>query len=426
MGTGRLPINQFFIAKITMRSLVFRITSLGVVATTTALSILFAASTDAAPFVPASDGEVLERLSARLGESGSQSQANRSMRALLARDPENVDLAVRIAQRYVSLARTESDPRFLGQAQATLARWWSLAEPPVPVLLLRATIRQSNHDFAGAKADLERALKRQPNLAQAWLTLATVQQVSGDYPAARSSCAKLVPLTTPLISITCTAGVDGVTGQAIAAYAALDEAVAEASRASASGSATSASLLAWATTLQAEIAERLGRTQAADKLYRRSLALDATDAYTLAAYADFLLDGGRASEVLPLIASTTRIDNLLLRRAIAAKLTGAADAAQTAHELTLRFAAASARRDRVHQREEARYTLIFKADPAAALALAEANWKVQKEPLDARIALEAAVAAKRPRAAQDVLAWLASTQLQSEKLSQLAAVARAL
>jgi hypothetical protein len=50
---------------------------------------------------------------------------------------------------------------------------------------------------------------------------------------------------------------------------------------------------------------------------------------------------------------------------------------------------------------------------------------VQKEPLDARIALEAAVASKQPSAAHDVLAWLDANPLQGEKIAQLTAQVRA-
>jgi predicted Zn-dependent protease len=403
-------------------------TSSAWVAATTALWVLLAGASFAAPFVPASDADTLERLSTRLGTSTAadpSSRASRAMRTLLARDPGNVDLALRVAQVYLARARSESDPRYLGQAQAVLAPWWSLADPPVPVLLLRATIRQSNHDFGSAQRDLERIVKREPNNAQAWLTLATVQQVSGNLPSARGSCAKLVPLTHKLISTTCMASVDGASGRALQAFTALDAALSESVTAPARDVSLGLGVRAWATTLQAELAERLARPQEADRLYRAGLALDPQDTYSVSAYADFLIDAGRASEVLTLIPATTRVDNLLLRRAIAARITSSPDAFKVANELGQRFAAASARGDRVHLREEARYALIFKGEPEAALVLARENWRVQKEPLDARIALEAAVASKQPSAAHDVLAWLDANPLQGEKIAQLTAQVRA-
>ena len=388
---------------------------------TLATFALLATSAQAAPFVPASDLTILERLSTTPGDSARVNQSTRAMRATLARDPKNVDLAVRMAQLYVSRSRSESDPRLVGQAQAALGAWWSQAEPPIPVLLLRATIRQSVHDFTNARRDLDQAIKREPGNAQAWLTLATVQQVTGDLVGAADSCRKVAPLAPPLIGITCLASIDGAQGRAAQAFEALNNAMA----ASSTSGRDSIGVRGWALTLQAELAERLARSADAERLYRASLAIDPTDAYTVAAYADFLIDAGRAADVLTLIPANTRGDVLLLRRAVAAKLVASPDAAQLAQELGQRFNASRARGDRVHLREEARFTLAVKVEPTEALALARNNWAVQKEPLDARIALEAAIAARQPKAVADVLAWIESTQLQGEKLAQLVAQVKA-
>ena len=382
---------------------------------------LLGTGAQAAPFVPASDLTILERLSSTPGETARVNQSTRALRATLARDPKNEDLAVRMAQLYVSRSRSESDPRLLGQAQAALGAWWLQAEPPIPVLLLRATIRQSVHDFANARRDLDQAVKREPGNAQAWLTMATVQQVTGDLAGAAESCRKVVPLAPPLIGITCLASIDGSQGRAAQAYEALNNAMV----ASATAGRDSIGVRGWALTLQAELAERLARSADAERLYQASLAIDPTDAYTVAAYADFLIDAGRASDVLTLIPANTRGDVLLLRRAIAAKLAASPDAAQLAQELGQRFNASRARGDRVHLREEARFALAVKNESTEALALARDNWMVQKEPLDARIALEAAIAARQPKAVADVVTWIESTKLQGEKLAQLAAQVKA-
>ncbi len=392
---------------------------------------VFSSATLAAPYLPPSDLTPLEKLATRINDStrtsgspaaGASGPSSRAMRTLLARDPKNLDLALRVAQVNMARARSESDPRFLGQAQAALGAWWSQSEPPVPVLLLRATIRQSNHDFKNSRLDLEQAVKREPNNAQAWLTLATVQQVTGDIKGSAVSCGKLVPLTARLISTTCLAAVDGARGQAAQAFEAIKTVMAEPDPAR----GANVGVRTWALTLQAELAERLARPADAEKLYRASLALDEADAYTLAAFSDFLIDVGRATDVLTLIPATTRVDTLLLRRAIAGKLAGSPDAAQVAADLGERFAASRARGDRIHLREEARFVLAIKNSPDEAINLARDNWDVQKEPLDARILLEAAVAARQPKAARDIVSWVTTNQLQSEKLTKLVAQVRAL
>jgi Tfp pilus assembly protein PilF len=378
---------------------------------------LLALNGHAVPFVPPSDLTPLERLATKPGKPGEVSAADRSaraMRAALKLDPKNADLAARIAQIYVSQARSGSDPRYMGQAQSALAAWWAQEAPPMPILLLRATIRQSTHDFANARLDLDQAVKREPGNAQAWLTMATVQQVTGDLQGATESCRRVVPITPALIGVTCMASIDSAQGRAAEAFDALNAALLT----SAGRGRDSVGVRTWALTLQAEIAERLNRATDAERLYKESLLLDPTDAYAMAAYADFLLDAGRPNDVLALISATTRADVLLLRYALAAKLAGSNDATQVAKDLGERFAASKARGDRVHLREEARYALAIKGDPQAALTLARENWQVQKEPLDARIALETA---RQPKAVADVVTWIESTRLQGEKLAQLVA-----
>lgn len=386
------------------------------VAVMLALAAPFAAAT---PFRPASDNEIVETLPAGAGSAADR--ATRALRAAVARNPDNLDLALRLASLYVARARVDSDPRPLGRAEATLAPWWNASEPPVPVLVLRATIEQSNHAFADARADLTRALAREPANAQAWLTLATVQQVTGELADAAASCRRLADIAAAPIALTCTASIDGVSGRAAEAYDALDLLRAEAR----STRGPDTTLGTWATTLQAELAERLGRAADAERLYRASRALDPRDVYTIAAYADFLLDAHREVDVLAMIARETPVDILLLRRVQAAMRTRAPDAPREADELGERFAALRARGDRVHLREEARYTLEILGEPDAALSLALDNWRVQKEPLDACIALEAALAARKPAAAREVVDWIATTHLEGERLVALAREASA-
>ena len=58
---------------------------------------------------------------------------------------------------------------------------------------------------------------------------------------------------------------------------------------------------------------------------------------------------------------------------------------------------------------------------SAALPLARADFALQKEPADARILLEAALAARQPASARPVLDWMAASGIESVVLRQLAA-----
>ncbi len=59
-------------------------------------------------------------------------------------------------------------------------------------------------------------------------------------------------------------------------------------------------------------------------------------------------------------------------------------------------------------------------EPAIALQLAQANYVVQREPRDARVLLEASIAAKDSASAQAVRDWLGSSGFEDARLRRLA------
>ena len=71
----------------------------------------------AAPFVPSDPKEVLERLLEAPADSAAREL--RQLRRELARDPQNVALATRVARRYIERARAEADPRYLGNSRTS-------------------------------------------------------------------------------------------------------------------------------------------------------------------------------------------------------------------------------------------------------------------------------------------------------------------
>ena len=176
----------------------------------------------------------------------------------------------------------------------------------------------------------------------------------------------------------------------------------------------------WALTAAAEIAARRGDDEAAERHFSKALALDRRNAYLLNAYADFLLDQGRAKEVRDLLAEEARADGSLLRLALAERVLGRDEEIEHVATLGDRYAASRRRGDRLHLRDEARFTLWLLNRPAEALRLAKANWQIQREPWDARLVLEAALAAGTPREAMPVLEWLKKTGLEDVRIRRLA------
>ena len=143
------------------------------------------------------------------------------------------------------------------------------------------------------------------------------------------------------------------------------------------------------------------------------------DPYLLGVYADFLLDQGRAKEISRWLAPHARIDALLLRLTEANRLLSGWNSGKVQGqiaELGARFDAARLRGDALHQREESRFQCRLVKNPLAAIRLARENWKVQREPADARTFLEAARAAKDTQATLEILEWVRTTKLEDVTL----------
>jgi Tfp pilus assembly protein PilF len=366
----------------------------------------------AAPFAPASDGQVLERLP--FTPSDPVMRELRALHSRLTHEPDDLPLALRLAQGYLELGRVTGDPRYAGYAEAALAPWWHLEQAPQEVLVLRATLRQRTHQFDAALADLATVLKTHPRNAQARLTRATVLQVQGAYDSAREECLALKHLIQELVWAACLTSVNGATGELRESYAQLRAAFDHSQNAQ-------PGIQTWVLTSLAEMAARAGMALEADAHFRAALTLDAADNYLLGAYADFLLENGRPQEVLALLRDKTRADPLLLRYALALQAQNSKELPDRIAQLLDRFEASRLRGDRVHLREEARFTLHLLHAPEAALKLAQENWQVQKEPADIRILLEAALGAHDAAAAEEAREWLRNSRLEDVYLSRLVA-----
>lgn len=367
-----------------------------------------------APYVPSDDSQPLERL---------PSVGNAAIRALradhveLARSPRNLALAVSLARRDIEVARTEADPRYNGYAEAALAPWIKLPDPPIEVLVLRATLRQATHDFEPALADLAQALANDPANAQARLIRAVIFEVQGNYTNALGNCLSLRQFAESLVTAICVDSVLSLTGKA---RAGADDLRVMLDRAPAG---ESAQIRLWALTILAETEARLGDAVGADVSFRAALDLGVRDVYLLGAYADFLLDEGRAGDVQTMLRDEVRIDPLLLRLALAEQRLGRPELATHIADLSERFEEARLRGDNIHQREEARFALDLLKRPVEALRLAKANWGVQHEPWDVRLLIETALAANQPESARPALDFFSKSRLEDVRIERLAAQA---
>lgn len=375
--------------------------------------ILYGNSVWPEAYVPKQDEEVLERLPVATGERNRL----RGLRSRLAENPREYQLALSLARDYIALGRTNSDPRYYGYAEAILTPWLKSQNEQPDALVLMATILQNRHDFPSALAGLKKALNLNPRLTQAWLTLAAVYEVQGNYASALRSCMALARFSGSLAATICVNSALSLSGQAKSSYKQLVGIM--------PNRRVNSEEMAWSYTVLAELAERLDLVNDAASWYQKAIAQNNhRNVYLLASYADFLLDHNRPDEVIDLLNGETRAEPLLLRLTLAELKLRHQNFSQHVGQIKNKIAAAKARGDTVHQGDESRFTLHVIKDAETALKLAIDNWAVQKEPRDARILLEAAIAAQKPESAFPVLKFMEQTHLEDARLEQLLKLAK--
>lgn len=374
-------------------------------------------------FIPTDDSVVIEKLSPRISSRVTAVKISRAASADgLAngvahglQDTKNVRAAISAAKEWISLSKKTSDPRYLGRAQATLTPWWDDIKAPSEVAVLKATIQQSRHEFDAARSTLKRMLDMDPSNAQAWLTLATLERLSGNYDLALQACSNVKAQSasdqsTELFAAACrleTSSMMGQVDQARAGFALLIKSTGD--------EATQA----WFYSLLAESEERAGLDAKALKAYRTSIALSA-DNYTALALSDLLLRGGKFSEAIAALDKLPLSDSVLLRRAYANKRLNNDSWKAMRDELSERFAALKARGDdeRLHARELALAALWLEDNAVKALPVAQSNLELQKEPFDWWLVVAAAEKANQPLLLKQLLGSVKQSKLFDARLSK--------
>lgn len=306
-------------------------------------------------------------------------------------------------------ARIDGDPRLLGYAEAALRPWAERPDAPIGIAVLMATVEQSQHRFDASRHRLERALARDASSLQGWLTLSTVRLVRGDLDGAQAACGRVSALDADVGRL-CGLQVTVLTADAATALPPLRE-LARLPR---------ADLAAWAASLAGETAMRLGQPREGLRWLAQA-ALGSTDLYDRLALVDGHLANGNWPAAAQALDGLPQTDAVLLRQLRVASRTpadaaGAAPAAQALRErLQARFADVPDDEARLHARERALFHL-WSDEPAAARDWAAINLALQKEPIDLRIAAEAARGAGDTALRDQVLAHVRRTGLQDQRL----------
>jgi len=320
----------------------------------------------------------------------------RQLRRALAEQPQNLERALALARRYFDLAGAEGDPRYVGYAEAAIRPWSKAAEPPVEILVMRALLRQYRTN----------STQRSPTSRARW---SAIRQCRG-LVLARGHFAGAGGLRRRTRKLRQNAGSKRAVryrlhhdhrrarGRSRQAYAELSKALrAPSGRRPRAETVVETRLAewrsAWARTSSPSAISGRGWRSASPTVHPRRLRRFSAR------------PAGRPAEVVPLLRGWERSDILLLRLALAEQAAKLPSAAAHSAMLKERFDASALRGDSCTAGRSA-FHLYLLGDARGALRLAAENYRVQREPRDARILMEAALAAKDPAAAQPALDWL--------------------
>ena len=342
---------------------------------------------------------------ARVQTSGqAYSDALRSLLKAARANPADPEAAKQAARATINEGRDAGDSRMVGAALGILRPF--LANPDPETLYLAATARQYQHDFHGALKLLDQALQLDPADVNARLSRATIQTVLGDYDLAQQDCREI--RSARGVAFLCQATALLLTDQAPAIFERLALMVDL-------PEFLDPALKPWALGLMGEMAEASGDHARARDYFAQVLAIDPKAIRERLILADLLLQDGMADQVPALLATAPATDGVLIRRVLAAMASGGAAKADRA-ELAKRFQLNLDLGLTAHAREEARYFLEIAGDPAMALARAQVNWNLQHEFEDAKLLIDAAVAAGQPAAAKPVVDWMQAQKVTAAAL----------
>lgn len=323
----------------------------------------------------------------------------------------NARLVTELASLYLQRARQTREPRYFTRAETLLRPWVSAPTASAALLNLQADILQNRHDFAEARAMLDRAVRQDPRNAGSRLMRATVHGVQGQFDQARSDCLALLGLGETSAGSACLAQVFGSTGRIAEAIKLLQPLQRSES--------TSPELRAWGLSLLADFADRSGDAAGAERYLRQALALESHNEAVRTALCDLLIERSATAEALALLDLPNPSYGLLVRVARIQALRSDPRLSRTRAQLAEIEALTERRGDVPHWREQALLALEVERDDARALTLAKANFEAQRETIDVRLLARAARARGDRATLIELRLWLEVTRFEDRDLEAL-------
>ena len=373
-------------------------------------------------FKPAASAVVL---SASVHAANGRPDSLRALDQAWRAQPQNLPTALAYARAVFTLGLTEGDLRWYGSAKAALKPWWTVADLPAEAYFLRGLVKQGFHDFQEGLQDINRAIALEPARAEFWSWRFALHLLLADMTAAQKDIEEMGRLLGAEEADVYRAVLLYRTGQPLAAVAMLSRALRSASYQDPSsqdwlgfhlGEAhrvagqPARALDVWSQRLKASPQSHLIRLSLADLLNQQG---QYREAKTIAMAAT---SGGNAPN-----SPATLTDALLMQAVLASRGLKDPDEGRLASQLEARLQSQALRQEALIERPKLIYQIAYGRDLKAGLALSIDNWQLQKEPPDALLFVQAALALGQARAAEPVVKWAEKTGYTDPQLTPMLA-----
>lgn len=366
-------------------------------------------------FLPQASAVVL---AASVHTAGGRSSSLRALDQAWRAQPQDLPAALAYARAVFTLGFNEGDLRWFGSAKAALTPWWQAADLPADGHFMRGLVKQGFHDFDGGLQDINRAIALDPARAEFWSWRFALHLLLANMDAAQQDTEDIARRFGPKEGQIYSAVLAYRTGQALAAVQKLSASIRLPEYQDAASQV-------WIGFHLGEAHRVAQQPEQAIALWQRLLQVHPQSHLLRLSLADLLNQQGRFQQAKAVAtANSTQLnsnltDALLMQALLASRGLKAPDEAALAQQMAARLQSQALRQESLIERPKLIYQIAYGQDLAAGLALSIENWQQQKEPPDAVLFAQAALARQQARAAEPLVQWAQTTGYTDPQLAPL-------
>lgn len=330
--------------------------------------------------------------------------------------PLDQNAAFAYARAVFTLGLNEGDLRWFGSAKAALGPWWQKADLPAEAYFLRGLVKQGFHDFNAGLQDINQAIELEPGRAEFWSWRFALHLLLADMSAAQQDIDQIERLIGKAEADIYRGILWYRTGQPAKAVQTLRRAIQAPHNQDASSQVWLRFHLGEAHRVEGQASQAIAVWEQGLKASPQSHLLRLSLADVLNQQGEF----GKAKKVaMNQVDTQSMTDALLMQALIASRGLKDADELRMANQIDARLKAQALRQESLIERPKLIYQIAYGSDLAAGLALSIENWQLQKEPPDAILFVQAALALGQAQSAKPVVMWADQTGYIDPQLNSL-------